>query len=209
MTDTASKIPETTRPSDTSAESLGSRIRKKRKQAKLTLKKLSQMSDIPVSTLSKVENGLMSLNIQKLMKVSHALGLDVMQLVTPSEPTMPKGPVITGRRSITKTGQAHVVKTQQTIYEHHAWDFLNRKLVPTVITVQANLNPELLRHQGEEYIYVLEGTIEVLTEFYEPTRLEAGESIYIDSTMGHNVRAIGGKPARILNVMTSIPSHHP
>lgn len=189
-----------------SAENLGSRIRKKRKQAKLTLKKLGELSDIPVSTLSKVENGLMSLNIQKLMQVCNALQLDVMQLVTPSETTSGPTPVVTGRRSITKAGQAHVVETDQATYEHHAQDFRNRKLVPSVMLVAANTNPELIRHQGEEYIYVLEGAIEVLSEFYEPTRLETGESIYIDSTMGHNVRAVDGKPAKILNVMTSIPA---
>ena len=54
---------------------------------------------------------------------------------------------------------------------------------------------------------MLEGTVEVLSEFYEPTVLETGESIYMDSSMGHNVRAIGRKPARVLNVMTSSPDH--
>ncbi|WP_417459360.1 helix-turn-helix domain-containing protein [Kordiimonas sp.] len=204
MTETASTAFDPPIVPTASAESLGSRLRKKRKQAKLTLKKLGDLSDIPVSTLSKVENGLMSLNIQKLMKVCNALGLDVMQLVTPSEASLQSVPVVTGRRSITKKGEAHVVETKQTIYEHHASDFRNRKLAPSIMTVQAGSEPELIRHQGEEYIYVLEGIIEVLTEFYEPTVLETGESIYIDSTMGHNVRAIGGKSARILNVMTNI-----
>ena len=66
--------------------------------------------------------------------------------------------------------------------------------------MQPGVNPELIRHQGEEFIYVLEGRVEALTEFYEPTILEAGDSMYIDSTMAHNVRALDGKRARILNV---------
>lgn len=182
---------------------LGGRIRRRRRKAKLTLKRLSEMTGIPLSTLSKVENGQMSLNIQKLMKVCSALKIDVMELVAASEPIAPST-VVTGRRSITKIGQAQKVQTAQTQYEHHASDFLNRKLVPSVVEIRAGMNPELVRHQGEEFIYVLEGTVEVETEFYEPTRLEVGESIYIDSTMGHNVSAVGDKPAKILNIMTSL-----
>jgi quercetin dioxygenase-like cupin family protein len=72
-----------------------------------------------------------------------------------------------------------------------------------VIELRAGDAPDLIYHQGEEFIYVLDGTVEVLSEFYEPTVLEAGESIYIDSTMGHNVRAVGKRPARVLNIMTS------
>jgi hypothetical protein len=40
-------------------------------------------------------------------------------------------------------------------------------------------------HAGEEYIHVLEGTIVVHTEFYDPVKLKTGEAIYIDSNMGH------------------------
>jgi quercetin dioxygenase-like cupin family protein len=72
-----------------------------------------------------------------------------------------------------------------------------------VLEVKAGHTPELLRHQGEEFIYVLQGTVEVLSEFYEPITLRAGESIYIDSSMAHNVRAVGGKAARVLNIMTN------
>ena len=96
--------------------------------------------------------------------------------------------------------------TGRTVYEHHATDFRHRRLSPAVLELKAGDDPDLIRHHGEEFIYVLEGTVEVLSEYYEPTVLEAGESIYIDSTMGHNVRAVGRKPARVLNVMTSTDS---
>lgn len=187
---------------------IGSRIRQLRRGRRWTLKKLSEASQIPLSTLSKVETGAISLNIEKLLKVCSALEVDVMQLVAPADgpaanllPSV--APVVTGRRSVTRKGQARRVETDKTVYEHHATDFLNRKLMPAVLEVKAGHTPELVRHQGEEFIYVLEGTIEFLSEFYEPTVLKAGESIYIDSSMAHNVRALGNKPARVLNIMTS------
>jgi len=190
---------------------IGGRIRQLRRARRWTLKLLSEASGIPLSTLSKVETGLVSLNFEKLLKVSAALEVDVMQLVAPSE-AMPAeaaapGPVVTGRRSVTRIGQARRVETGHTVYEHHATDFLRRRLSPAVIELKAGDAPDLIFHQGEEFLYVLEGTVEVLSEFYEPTVLEAGESIYIDSTMGHNVRAMGRKPARVLNIMTSGGEH--
>ena len=61
-----------------------------------------------------------------------------------------------------------------------------------------------MHHSGEEYIYVLEGRIEIHTEFYDPIVLEAGESIYIDSNMGHAyVAAEGCDEATVLGVCSS------
>ena len=190
---------------------IGSRIRQLRRSRRWTLKVLSEASGIPLSTLSKVETGLVSLNFGKLLKVCAALGVDVMQLVAPAEAPAPGGgvggPVVTGRRSLTRHGQARRVETEHTVYEHHATDFLRRRLSPAVLELKVGDRPDLIHHQGEEFLYVLEGTVEVLSEFYEPTVLETGESIYMDSSMGHNVRAIGRRPARVLNVMTSSPDH--
>src|SRR3954453_20045154 len=63
---------------------------------------------------------------------------------------------------------------------------------------------ELVRHSGEEYIYVLQGAIAVHTEFYDPVELGPGESIYIDSNMGHAyVVAKGHDEALVLAVCSS------
>lgn len=188
---------------------MGSRIRQLRRGRKWTLKRLSEATQIPLSTLSKVETGGISLNIEKLLKVCAALDVDVMQLVAPGDGpavTAQSAPVVTGRRSLTLKGQARRVETEKSIYEHHASDFLRRKFQPAVLEVKVGQTPELIRHQGEEFIYVLQGAVEFISEFYEPTVLRAGESIYIDSSMAHNVRAVGNKPARVLNIMTS-PDH--
>jgi uncharacterized cupin superfamily protein len=61
-------------------------------------------------------------------------------------------------------------------------------MVPILAKIHATSMEEfgpLLRHGGEEWIYVLRGEIEVHSEFYEPERLGVGDSIYLDSRMGH------------------------
>lgn len=54
--------------------------------------------------------------------------------------------------------------------------------------------------EGEGYIYVLSGSIEMHTEFYEPVRLDVGDSAYIDSGMRHAFASLGPEDARILSV---------
>lgn len=183
---------------------IGIGIKRNRLLKKWSLKTLSEHSGVALSTLSKVENGAMSLKVERLIDVSNALDIDIMQLVAPDEAES-SVTLVTGRRSITRAGTSPQTMTDKTIYSHHASDFSNRKFSPIVIEILPGMIPDLIRHQGEEFLYVLEGSVEALTEYYEPTILNVGDSMYIDSTMAHNVRALGGKPARILNISSAKP----
>src|SRR3982751_3797622 len=63
-----------------------------------------------------------------------------------------------------------------------------KRMIPVLTRIRAtSLNEfgDLVRHSGEEYVHVLEGSIVVHSEFYDPVALRAGEGIYIDSNMGH------------------------
>ena len=60
----------------------------------------------------------------------------------------------------------------------------------------------LIRHSGEEFIYILEGEVEFHTDFYAPVRLKQGESVYFDSSMGHAFLAASEGPCRLLSVCT-------
>ena len=57
---------------------------------------------------------------------------------------------------------------------------------------------EWVRHEGEEFLYVLEGSVQVLTEFYEPTHLSKGDSMYFDSRMGHCCLSTSPEDALVL-----------
>ena len=89
-------------------------------------------------------------------------------------------------------------------YEHvyPATDLLN-KFVPIVVEVRARSLSEfseLIRHPGEEYTFVLEGTVELHTDLYAPVTLEVGDSIYFDSGMGHVYLLAGPGPCRVLSI---------
>jgi hypothetical protein len=80
-------------------------------------------------------------------------------------------------------------------------------MIPVLTRIRAkSLNEfgDLVRHSGEEYVHVLDGSIIVHTEFYDPVTLAVGEGIYIDSNMGHAyVAAEGCEEALVLGVCSS------
>jgi quercetin dioxygenase-like cupin family protein len=61
-----------------------------------------------------------------------------------------------------------------------------------------------VRHEGEEFLYVLTGAIRLYTEFYEPADMRRGDSAYYDATMGHNVISLSDEDATILWVTSLI-----
>ena len=99
------------------------------------------------------------------------------------------------------------VNTKNYDYHYLCPELRRKRMIPILTRIRAKSAEEfgsLVHHSGEEYIYVLEGGIKVLTEFYDPVVLGVGESIYIDSNMGHAyVTAEGCDEAVVLGVCSS------
>ena len=80
-------------------------------------------------------------------------------------------------------------------------------MIPVITKIRAHSVEqfgELSHHAGEEYVYVLKGQVVVATEFYDPVTISEGQSIYIDSSMGHAyLTADGCDEAEVLGVMSS------
>ncbi|CAB3731449.1 hypothetical protein LMG27174_05838 [Paraburkholderia rhynchosiae] len=188
--------------SDGQPGTLGETLRRLRTSARLTLQQLSKRSSIAISTLSKIENGQLSPTYEKIAALAIGLGVDVSELFSQA----PK-PVPLGRRSITKAGDGIVHETAQYVYEVLNGDLADKRFVPLFTTVKAHSIGEfrsLLRHDGEEFIYVLEGTIIVNTEFYAPCVLDKGDAMYFDSAMGHACVSGGDADAKVLWVCSHI-----
>jgi mannose-6-phosphate isomerase-like protein (cupin superfamily) len=61
-----------------------------------------------------------------------------------------------------------------------------------------------VRHDGEEFLYVLTGMARLYTEFYEPLDLRRGDSVYYDATMGHNLISLSDEDATVLWVTSLV-----
>lgn len=170
-----------------------------------TLKEMSSKSGIPISTLSKIEHDRLTLTYDKLLSLARRLGLRMSELFseTDEEPVQP----VTARRSLGDLSRSVRVETPNYDYHYLCTELRRKRMIPAITKIRAHSTDEfgeLVRHSGEEFIYVLSGKVEVQTEFYDPVTLEPGQSLYIDSSMGHAyLAATGCDEAEVLAVMSS------
>jgi transcriptional regulator with XRE-family HTH domain len=184
---------------------LGRLLRSLRTRNDWTLKEMSKRTGIPLSTLAKVEHDRLTLSYDKLQQLSERLKIPMAELF--AEPTEGPETPVTARRSIGRIDRAIRVNTRNYDYYYLCAELRRKRMIPVLTRIRAKSVGEfgeLVHHSGEEYIYVLEGRVEIHTEFYDPIVLEAGESIYIDSNMGHAyVAAEGCEEASVLGVCSS------
>lgn len=181
---------------------LGLRVRGLRKARNWTLEQAAQQAGLARSTLSKIENGQMSPTYDALKKLALGLDIPVPQLFT-----QPSGAQVNGRMATTLRGEGQKVAT--TTYEHEllAQSLTQKSMLPYRARVRARSIDEFdgwVRHDGEEFLYVLTGVIRLYTEFYEPAEMARGDSAYYDASMGHNVVSISEEDATILWVTSRL-----
>lgn len=167
---------------------LGARLKAIRAQHGWRIADVSRMTGMAASTISKVENGQMSLTYDKLLQLVRGLGLDFSVLFGDTPAANPAPAPVTARRSIGRAGDIAYVDVEGYHYGYLNTDLAHKKMTPIEGVTEARTLEEfgdLIRHDGEEFVYVLEGVLELHTEFYSPVRLKPGEHVYIDSTMGH------------------------
>jgi transcriptional regulator with XRE-family HTH domain len=165
------------------APTLGKVMRRLRQRSDWTLKEMSERTGIPFSTLSKVEHDRLTLTYDKLMQISQRLGIRMSDLFAEGSPGQ-----VTARRSIGRLDHSLRVETANYDYHYLCTELRHKRMIPVITRIRARSIDEfgeLIRHPGEEFIYVLEGRIVVHTDHYDAVALEQGGSIYLDSTMGH------------------------
>lgn len=186
---------------------LGSLIRALRRQKAWTLRQMSEKVGIPLSTLAKVEQDKLSLTYDKLQQFTSRLGLTMTEFLAQAEAHVAdSAKVVTARRSLTRDGNSIQVSTPNYDYEYLCADLREKRMVPILTRIRAHDIAEFgepVRHQGEEFIFVLEGKVEVHLQFYTSVVLKAGQGIYIDSTMGHAYVAKDCDSALVLGICSS------
>jgi transcriptional regulator with XRE-family HTH domain len=184
---------------------LGSLIKLLRQDNGWTLRQMSEKVGIPLSTLAKVEADKLSLTYEKLQQFTARLGMSMAEFLgqaeQPKASTQPQ--VVTARKSVTGMDNSIQVATPNYDYQYLCADLSERRMVPIIVRIRSHTLQEFgepAKHRGEEFIYVLEGAIEVHMQFYRSVVLQQGEGIYLDSSMGHAYTAKDCDEAVILAV---------
>ena len=180
---------------------LGRRVRQIRQSRNWTLEEASRRTGLARSTLSKIENEQMSPTFDAVQKLAEGLDIDVPQLFAP-----PKRQASAGRRTITRADQGRPHPTGTYEHELLCSDLTNKRMVPFKSRIHARSFADFgdwVRHDGEEFVLVLGGTVQLFSEYYEPITLEMGDSAYFDSAMGHALISVSDEDAQVLWVTSA------
>lgn len=176
---------------------IGARIKELRKEKNMTLKQLSDLSGLSSGFLSQLERGISSIAIDSLGKIADILGVNISSFFHDMK-AVDSDPVV---RSFDASCTQVSPQIIQFILSKDitAFDSLSRifHLMPFA-NIDVN-NLEMYSHEGEEFIYVLEGVVSV---FIGDSRycLYPGDSIQVKSDKPHNWINQTNKVAKILTV---------
>ncbi|WP_092177237.1 XRE family transcriptional regulator [Bosea sp. OK403] len=175
---------------------LGPKLKQVRLAKSWTLEQASKATGVARSTLSKIENGLMSPTFDILQKVARGLELDIVEFFDNRGSSD-----AFGRRTITRRGEGRVFPGRTYQHELLCTELVRKRFLPFRAEITARTLSEFsgwVRHEGEEFLLVLAGCVEVHTEFYEPATLNEGDCIYFDSRMGHAVVSTSRENATVV-----------
>jgi quercetin dioxygenase-like cupin family protein/DNA-binding XRE family transcriptional regulator len=183
-----------------SAISHGQKIRFTREQHGFTLEELAAKAGIESDVLAQLEAGDTFLPLGQLIKLSKALSLKMADFIATGEEAF------TIVKSDKRLKFARFSESKQADhgyeYESLAQNKKDRVMEPFIVTLHPSGAGEPSSHDGQEFIYVLEGEMEVTVGEFRDV-LKPGDAVYYDSSSTHLVKASGDKPTKILAVLTS------
>jgi len=183
-------------------KTVGEKIKQIRELKKVSLDELSQRSGMDITILQKIELEKNIPSLAPLIKIARALGVRLGTFLDDSDSY---GPVVVRsgdyHKGVRFTSQSSESREHLNFFSL-AFDKAGRNMEPFIVDIEPGLQSDymLSSHEGEEFIYVLEGDIEINygKEIYQ---LSKGDSIYLDSIVLHNVHAGNNSSARILAVV--------
>jgi len=201
-------------------KAVGARLRDARKARGLTLMQLSEQSGIAVSTISKAERGDIALTYDKFAALAHALRLEFdaifgrgRRAAANSAASSAASPAVSHiTPTFTASGQQMIYDTPNYEYGMLANDLTGKRMVPMRAHVRARKLsdfPDFIRHSGEEFVFLLHGSLELRFETGAVFELKPGDSLYFDSSVGHVYLSTGKKPAEVLVCCVDTDAHRP
>lgn len=170
------------------SENIGAKIKQLRTDADLTWGDIAEAAGIEVSQLALIESGEATPSIATLIKISRRLGVRVGTLLDGTEA---EAPMVTNIDSLQPTINTNKPGCCNNLdFFSLAGNKYDRNMEPFYINISYIDNEEknYSDHEGEEFIFVLEGTVEL---FYgaDSYTINKNESIYYDSIVPHLVRS--------------------
>ena len=183
---------------------IGHKIRGLRETKNLSIEEVSESSGLSADQINSIENDQNLPSLGPLIKIARALGVRLGTFLDDSDEL---GPAVCRaedreRNSSISFSNGAADARQHMVYHPLAKQKAGRHMEPFVIDINPteDNNYQLSAHEGEEFIYVMEGEIEI-DYGKEKYTLTEGDSIFYDSIVKHHIHGVPGKPAKILAVV--------
>ena len=183
------------------SHNVGKALHRLRRENGWTLSTVSEKTGVAVSTLSKIENNQTSPNYDVLVRLCEGLELNLAEFFQ-------GGTFSTfahGSRTVNRLGDGIRYETPIGEYVVLSSELSKKALEPRLIRIpQGEDEPVVVTSRtGEEFLYVLEGTVKFHMEPYSAIVLKDGESVHFDAQMPHGLAAVGDSDALVLVVCQS------
>ena len=179
-------------------EDLGKKIKSVREKKQISLEELSKKLNIDEQKLKEIEEGKRKPSLALVSKIAKLLEMRLAFFIDDA-PML--GPIVS-RNNNSKKLENFSENHNNMLFYSLAYNKQDRHMEPFIIDVlpigEKEITPS--SHEGEEFIYVLYGEIEI-TYGSEKYILKKGDSIYFDSVIDHTIKSLGNSPARILAVI--------
>ncbi len=176
---------------------IGKKIKALRTSQNLTLKELSEKTHLSTGFLSQLERGLTTVDTNSLEHIAEALQVDLSHFFPMTK---------SNARCVVRSYEREIFQIENSHYIHYYLtnDMENKDLLPRLVEVLPTREEELslpYNHEGEEFIYVLEGILSLTMEG-ETQDLFPGDCAHIDSTLNHNWSNNTNKVVKLLIINT-------
>ena len=181
------------------SSSIGQRLSNFRRARGMTLAEIANLCGVSEATMSRIETGQTEISANHLFILARELGADISEFF--SDRTSPLG---IGMRCVTRQGEAEQHTLARYMSEVLGAEISNKVMHPAINHITAETLEEvggMSSHPGEEFLYVLDGTVAVHSELYVPLVLNKGDSLYFEGSMKHGYLKTGDKTAIILVVV--------
>lgn len=176
---------------------IAERIKELREIEGISAESFAHELNIEPALLINYESGTTDIPVGFLYKVAHRYNMELSALLRGDQPRLHV-------YSIVRKGKGlNVDRRKQYKYENLAYNFIQKKAEPFIVTVipdSENTPLEFNSHPGQEFNYILEGSLMIVVDGHEII-LNEGDSVYFDSGYQHAMKAMNNQPSRFLAII--------
>lgn len=173
------------------------RLKELREISGLSVESLADEFNIPVNTYKEYESGNTDIPVSFLYSISNRLNIELTALLTGEDPKLHDYSLVRKSKGV------NVERRKNYKYQNLAYNFAQKNAEPFLVTIepdQLNTPIDFNSHQGQEFNYVIEGSMKIIINDKELI-LNEGDSIFFNSELKHGMKALNNQKAVFLAII--------